>query len=133
MRKKNNKMLQPTDGGYTNGYHHDGAVAGGIYGGHRVRRGSRGRPRGRRGGGGSSDGDARVSLGQQHNEDEEEREKPAPPCTEFDTAYFNSYAHVGIHEEMIKVFVTLRIYFTEFLYLLCTYLRIEFVRITIMN
>ncbi|XP_004236865.1 probable protein arginine N-methyltransferase 6 [Solanum lycopersicum] len=95
-------MLQPTDGGYTNGYHHDGAVAGGISGGHRVRRGSRGRPRGRRGGGGSSDGDARVSLGQQHNEDEEEREKPAPPCTEFDTAYFNSYAHVGIHEEMIK-------------------------------
>ncbi|KAK9691465.1 hypothetical protein RND81_09G198500 [Saponaria officinalis] len=27
---------------------------------------------------------------------------PAPPCTEFDVAYFHSYAHLGIHEEMIK-------------------------------
>uniref|UniRef100_A0A1J3EY82 Protein arginine N-methyltransferase domain-containing protein n=1 Tax=Noccaea caerulescens TaxID=107243 RepID=A0A1J3EY82_NOCCA len=25
-----------------------------------------------------------------------------PPCTDFDVAYFHSYAHVGIHEEMIK-------------------------------
>ncbi|PWA69001.1 Protein arginine N-methyltransferase [Artemisia annua] len=25
-----------------------------------------------------------------------------PPCTEFDKAYFQSYSHVGIHEEMIK-------------------------------
>ena len=25
------------------------------------------------------------------------------PCTEFDMAYFQSYSHVGIHEEMIKV------------------------------
>ncbi|KAM0942246.1 putative methyltransferase [Dioscorea sansibarensis] len=25
-----------------------------------------------------------------------------PECTEFDRAYFDSYAHVGIHEEMIK-------------------------------
>uniref|UniRef100_A0A7N0UWE5 Protein arginine N-methyltransferase domain-containing protein n=1 Tax=Kalanchoe fedtschenkoi TaxID=63787 RepID=A0A7N0UWE5_KALFE len=24
------------------------------------------------------------------------------PCTEYDVAYFNSYAHLGIHEEMIK-------------------------------
>ncbi|CAH8328912.1 unnamed protein product [Eruca vesicaria subsp. sativa] len=24
------------------------------------------------------------------------------PCTDFDVAYFHSYAHVGIHEEMIK-------------------------------
>lgn len=29
------------------------------------------------------------------------------PCTEYDVAYFNSYAHLGIHEEMIKVFVLL--------------------------
>ncbi|PHU17273.1 putative protein arginine N-methyltransferase 6.2 [Capsicum chinense] len=103
-------MLQPTDGGYTNGYHYDAAAAvggGGISVGHRVRRGSRGRIRGRRGGGGGgSDSDARVLQWQQQQkqreEEEEEREKPAPPCTEFDTAYFNSYAHVGIHEEMIK-------------------------------
>lgn len=26
-----------------------------------------------------------------------------PPCTEFDKAYFQAYSHVGIHEEMIKV------------------------------
>ncbi|XXG60424.1 hypothetical protein AAC387_Pa04g2339 [Persea americana] len=25
-----------------------------------------------------------------------------PPCTDFDRAYFHSYSHVGIHEEMIK-------------------------------
>ncbi|CAH8355518.1 unnamed protein product [Eruca vesicaria subsp. sativa] len=28
--------------------------------------------------------------------------KSPPPCTDFDVAYFHSYAHVGIHEEMIK-------------------------------
>lgn len=29
---------------------------------------------------------------------------PSPsPCTDFDVAYFHSYAHLGIHEEMIKV------------------------------
>ncbi|MCD7457326.1 putative protein arginine N-methyltransferase 6 [Datura stramonium] len=96
-------MFQPTDGGYTNGYHHDAAAAG-ISGGHRVRRGrSRVRRCGGVGSGSNSDGGARVSQWQQQqHEDEEEREKPAPPCTDFDTAYFNSYAHVGIHEEMIK-------------------------------
>ena len=26
-----------------------------------------------------------------------------PPCTDFDMAYFHSYAHLGIHQEMIKV------------------------------
>ncbi|KAK9115498.1 hypothetical protein Sjap_014445 [Stephania japonica] len=30
-----------------------------------------------------------------------EQSKP-PRCTEFDMAYFQSYSHVGIHEEMIK-------------------------------
>ncbi|KAK4371194.1 hypothetical protein RND71_010669 [Anisodus tanguticus] len=89
-------MLQPTDGGYTNGYHHDDAD-----GGNRVRRGSRGRSRGRRGGGGGSDGGGGARVSQWQHEGEE-REKPAPPCTDFDTAYFHSYAHVGIHEEMIK-------------------------------
>ncbi|XP_009629150.1 putative protein arginine N-methyltransferase 6 [Nicotiana tabacum] len=101
-------MFQPTDGSYTNGYHHDGAVssAAGISSGHRVRRVSRGRSRGRRSGVTGSDGAPRVVQWQQHQQqneyEEEEREKPTPPCTEFDTAYFNSYAHVGIHEEMIK-------------------------------
>ncbi|CAF2128217.1 unnamed protein product [Brassica napus] len=31
-----------------------------------------------------------------------ETQKSPPPCTDFDVAYFHSYAHVGIHEEMIK-------------------------------
>lgn len=30
-------------------------------------------------------------------------ERDAPPCTDFDVAYFQSYSHLGIHEEMIKV------------------------------
>uniref|UniRef100_A0A1D1Y5I0 Protein arginine N-methyltransferase domain-containing protein n=1 Tax=Anthurium amnicola TaxID=1678845 RepID=A0A1D1Y5I0_9ARAE len=29
-------------------------------------------------------------------------ERTVPRCTEFDMAYFHSYSHVGIHEEMIK-------------------------------
>lgn len=31
-----------------------------------------------------------------------EPEADAPPCTDFDVAYFQSYSHLGIHEEMIK-------------------------------
>lgn len=30
-------------------------------------------------------------------------DQPQKPATDFDMAYFHSYAHVGIHEEMIKV------------------------------
>lgn len=33
----------------------------------------------------------------------DDAEKDAPPCTDFDVAYFQSYSHLGIHEEMIKV------------------------------
>lgn len=29
-------------------------------------------------------------------------EREASPCTDFDVAYFQSYSHLGIHEEMIK-------------------------------
>ncbi|KAH7569826.1 hypothetical protein JRO89_XS05G0004800 [Xanthoceras sorbifolium] len=39
-----------------------------------------------------------------HQQQQAER-KPTTPCTDFDVAYFHSYAHVGIHEEMIKVVV----------------------------
>ncbi|KAL5721295.1 type I protein arginine methyltransferase [Ranunculus cassubicifolius] len=45
------------------------------------------------GGVGHGNGGFRVSGG---------TEKPNPPCTDFDMAYFQSYSHVGIHEEMIK-------------------------------
>lgn len=32
-----------------------------------------------------------------------DQETPPPPPTNFDVAYFHSYSHLGIHEEMIKV------------------------------
>lgn len=97
-------MFQPTSGGngsssgggsgtYSNGYHRGGVGGGGQVTGNRVRRGSRGRSRDH--GGGIS---PRVYQQQQ-----QEIEKVPPPCTDFDVAYFNSYAHLGIHEEMIKV------------------------------
>ncbi|EEF49634.1 probable protein arginine N-methyltransferase 6 [Ricinus communis] len=57
----------------------------------RVRRGARGGSRSRYG--------FRVSAEQQQ---QEESEQKVTPCTDFDMAYFHSYAHVGIHEEMIK-------------------------------
>lgn len=71
-----------------------------------MRRGSRGRPRIHNRDGSGSSGNGRVSnyYGAQHQEKEEDRAPPPPPpCTDFDMAYFHSYAHVGIHEEMIKV------------------------------
>lgn len=40
---------------------------------------------------------------QQQQEEETGTDKAPAPCTDFDMAYFNSYAHLGIHEEMIKV------------------------------
>lgn len=65
------------DGSYSNGNHHnhDGVTQRDHF-----------RSRKSGGGGGRSRGD--IS---------------APPCTDFDKAYFQSYSHVGIHEEMIKV------------------------------
>ncbi|KAG8382612.1 hypothetical protein BUALT_Bualt05G0095600 [Buddleja alternifolia] len=92
-------MYQPTSGGhgdgggsYSNGYHHGGGSSGGGHmTGHRGRRGSRSRSRDHGGGGGSN---PRVT--------QQEKETPPAPCTDFDVAYFHSYAHLGIHEEMIK-------------------------------
>ncbi|KAI3744095.1 hypothetical protein L1987_57170 [Smallanthus sonchifolius] len=39
----------------------------------------------------------------------------APPCTDYDKAYFQSYSHVGIHEEMIKDRVRTETYKTAIL------------------
>ncbi|XP_044490619.1 probable protein arginine N-methyltransferase 6 isoform X1 [Mangifera indica] len=77
--------------GYSNGYHNhqqqqQERVGGIMSQRERVRRGGR-----------RSRDSLRVSEHQQQNE-----RKPATPCTDFDVAYFHSYAHVGIHEEMIK-------------------------------
>ncbi|XP_042507482.1 probable protein arginine N-methyltransferase 6 isoform X1 [Macadamia integrifolia] len=46
--------------------------------------------------GGRSSRDTRGGNGFRVSEQEK------PRCTEFDMAYFQSYSHVGIHEEMIK-------------------------------
>ncbi|XP_020970553.1 probable protein arginine N-methyltransferase 6 isoform X3 [Arachis ipaensis] len=34
--------------------------------------------------------------------DQQQQQQQRAPCTDFDMAYFHSYAHLGIHEEMIK-------------------------------
>ncbi|KAK4479688.1 hypothetical protein RD792_015217 [Penstemon davidsonii] len=78
-------MYQPTSSGnggasQSNGYHLQGE--GHVTG----RRGSRGRSR---------DYSSRVFQ-------QQDKERPPAPCTDFDSAYFHSYAHLGIHEEMIK-------------------------------
>lgn len=81
-------------GAFRNGSHHGGVSGAAHVTGHKLRRGSRGRLRDH--GGGSN---RRVSQQQQ----QQEKESARPPCTDFDVAYFHSYAHLGIHEEMIKV------------------------------
>ncbi|KAK4263452.1 hypothetical protein QN277_028853 [Acacia crassicarpa] len=71
----------------SNGYHKQQQ---GMSRRERVRRGSR-RSRD------SGDGASSLRVGE-HQQQQQNR----PPCTDFDMAYFHSYAHVGIHEEMIK-------------------------------
>ncbi|KAK8624674.1 hypothetical protein V6N13_089563 [Hibiscus sabdariffa] len=83
--------------GYSNGDHQQQPGAGE----------KRGASRGRRGGRRSRDLHGfRVSEYNHHqnisNNDDQQEQKSPPPCTDFDKAYFHSYAHVGIHEEMIK-------------------------------
>ncbi|KAL2545697.1 putative protein arginine N-methyltransferase 6 [Forsythia ovata] len=93
-------MFQSTSSsGYSNGYHHGGGSGGGHVSGQRLRRGSRSRSRDH--GNGSN---LRVShrMTEQQQEEETGTERAPTPCTDFDMAYFHSYAHLGIHEEMIK-------------------------------
>lgn len=75
---------------YSNG-HHQGLT---TTHGDRVRRGNR-----------RSREPLRVS--DHSNQQQPSERKSSTPCTDFDVAYFNSYAHVGIHEEMIKVRIAL--------------------------
>ncbi|XP_059454136.1 probable protein arginine N-methyltransferase 6 isoform X2 [Corylus avellana] len=84
----------------TNGYHHQQQQYGekrfGASHKDRVRRGTRGgRSRDLRDGHGHGGGTVGVRVCEQQQR----------PPTDFDMAYFHSYAHVGIHEEMIKVVV----------------------------
>ncbi|CAL1374926.1 unnamed protein product [Linum trigynum] len=67
----------------------------------RVRRG----PRGGVGGVRSRDyGDGFRVSGEDNSQlpSQQAEQQNLAPCTDFDKAYFHSYAHVGIHEEMIK-------------------------------
>jgi hypothetical protein len=52
------------------------------------------RPR-RAGLGGLAAGDSLGQASQTH--------PAAPPCTDYDVAYFKAYSHIGVHEEMLKV------------------------------
>ncbi|KAI3796405.1 hypothetical protein L1987_39075 [Smallanthus sonchifolius] len=88
------RSRSPTGGSYSNG---DGGGGGTTQRDHfRSRKSYQrgGRPR-------------RVSGGQYEIE--------APPCTDYDKAYFQSYSHVGIHEEMIKDRVRTETYKTAIL------------------
>ncbi|CAA2963424.1 probable arginine N-methyltransferase 6 [Olea europaea subsp. europaea] len=100
-RVRREDMFQSTSSsGYSNGYHHDGSSVGGAHSAeNRLRRGSRSRSRNH-----GSGSNLRVSnrMIQQQQEEETGTDKAPAPCTDFDMAYFNSYAHLGIHEEMIK-------------------------------
>lgn len=97
-RYNSQMMYSPSN---SNGYHHNQHQhppterRPGMSHRERVRRGPRG--------GGSRSRDSRDShdgsCGGLRVSDQKRR-----PCTDFDMAYFHSYAHVGIHEEMIKVF-----------------------------
>ncbi|EPS67551.1 hypothetical protein M569_07221, partial [Genlisea aurea] len=63
---------------------------------HRLRRSRRRRPRDN-----GADSSPRV-LPLEQQIKELEPACPLPPATDFDLAYFQSYSHLGIHEEMIK-------------------------------
>ncbi|KAI3719728.1 hypothetical protein L6452_20630 [Arctium lappa] len=82
----------PPSGGYSNGHHHKLQTGGGA-----TQRARKSRHTG-----------GRVPGGHQESTE-------AIPCTDFDKAYFQSYSHVGIHEEMIKDRVRTETYRTAIL------------------
>ncbi|XP_010533207.1 PREDICTED: probable protein arginine N-methyltransferase 6 [Tarenaya hassleriana] len=89
--------------GYSNGYHHDNQQPwrekrDGLSSNGRTRRRSRGGARYTGGSGNGFSNPLRVF----DQFDDQKSPPPPPPPTDFDVAYFHSYAHVGIHEEMIK-------------------------------
>lgn len=87
--------------GYGNGYHHQHQQTPDKHFGPSLRDRAR---RGTRRGSGARSRDSREGHGPSGGATVGLRvsEQQRPP-TDFDMAYFHSYAHVGIHEEMIKV------------------------------
>ncbi|KAL1338989.1 hypothetical protein HN51_033567 [Arachis hypogaea] len=45
---------------------------------------------------------SRDSISLRVYDQQQQQQQQRAPCTDFDMAYFHSYAHLGIHEEMIK-------------------------------
>lgn len=82
------------DAAFRNGFLHGAVTDGAQLTRSRPRRSSSRRRLNEQGGA----SDPRVSQQQE----QQETERSPRPCTDFDVAYFNSYAHLGIHEEMIK-------------------------------
>ncbi|KAF6153370.1 hypothetical protein GIB67_003560 [Kingdonia uniflora] len=79
--------MLPTSSG--NGYHNNSSSSNKRFRGG-VKRNSRF---------GNESSNSRVSNSM---EEKQSSSSQSPPCTDFDMAYFQSYSHVGIHEEMIK-------------------------------
>ncbi|XP_030446893.1 probable protein arginine N-methyltransferase 6 isoform X2 [Syzygium oleosum] len=91
-----------SDPGHSNGYfHHQDGGAFPEHNSLRPPHRGRGRRRGRRGRSHDS-ADAPASGAPRVADSDQRVEQKPPPCTDFDVAYFHSYAHLGIHEEMIK-------------------------------
>ncbi|KHG01009.1 putative protein arginine N-methyltransferase 6 [Gossypium arboreum] len=68
--------------------------------------GRRGGGRGRKGGRRSREvfraSESQHPQKKDASDDQQDLKSPPPACTDFDVAYFEAYAHIGIHEEMIK-------------------------------
>lgn len=84
------------EGAFRNGSNYGGFSGGGHVTSRRPGKGSSRRFR-------DEDGGSNPRVSQQQQQQQQDKEGLVRPCTDFDVAYFNSYAHLGIHEEMIKV------------------------------
>lgn len=87
---------------YSNGYHPQQQQHG-MSQRDKVRRGTRARSRELRESFGSGGNFGGLRVSEHNKQQQQQQQQQGVPCTDFDMAYFHSYAHVGIHEEMIKV------------------------------
>lgn len=90
-------FLKDSNSSNGNGYHHHQPPSGMVQT-HRARRGTR---RSRASASSSSSSIVRVSDTEQPPQQQQQLPNRSP-CTDYDMAYFHSYAHLGIHQEMIK-------------------------------
>jgi hypothetical protein len=96
-------FLKDSNSSNGNGYHHHQPPSqppSGMVQTHRARRGTRRS----RASASSSSSIVRVSDTEQPPQQQQQLPNRSP-CTDYDMAYFHSYAHLGIHQEMIKVFI----------------------------